>query len=100
MYLYVDVLCVRATHQAPGKHAKRTHTHVSYSTKGMFRVRSEARIFSHASFHFSCDLETKHNPTILKEIHVASPDETPKVDRRSLWLVFAPFWSEGVRVLR
>ena len=49
----------------------------------MFRVRSEARTFSHASFHFSCDLEIKHNPTIVKEIHVASPDETPKVDRRS-----------------
>ena len=60
-----------------------THTHVSYSTTGMFRVRSEARTFSHASFHLSCGLEIKHNPTILKEIHVASPDEIPKVDRRS-----------------
>ena len=46
-------------------------------------MRSEARNFSHASFHLSCDLETKHIPTIMKEIHVASPDETPKVDQRS-----------------
>ena len=56
------------------KHLESTqsaHTHVSYSTKDMFRARSEARTFSHASFHFSFDLEIKHNPTILKEIHVA-----------------------------
>ena len=40
-------------------------------------------IFLMRRFIYHVIWKSNTNPTILKEIHVASPDENPKVDRRS-----------------